>query len=295
MRGQRTDIINTSEAILARIKSKCVETESGCWEWVNKVGQHGRPVMSIKGKQTLAYRHAYEAAYGSFDSSLCILHKCDNPKCCNPEHLATGTNRDNQLDYLEKYGGYKEVQKSLSRPANLHGKELQTWLLDNCTQQNEDGCMVWQRETGKDGYGRIKYQNKKYASHRLIWALANEDFESLEDRSLVIRHCCPKPNRGCCNPAHLKIGTKRDNALDVQLSDRVESIDTIIEWLRLYEFCLNETGPTIQPSYTKFAKGLRDLGLVKDTTKDSYVVNALRGKSHKHLHEEFFDWTPLYT
>lgn len=295
MRGQRTDIVHTPKAILDKIKSKCKETEKGCWEWSHRVGLNGRPQMSVRGKQTLAYRHAYEAYYGPFDSKLFIMHKCDNPKCCNPEHLELGTNKDNQLDYIKKYGNkISKASQHSTRPANLHGKDLLEWLLTNYVVINEQGCLIWQKETGKDGYGRVKYLNKKYASHRLIWALANDDFESLENNNLVIRHCCPTPNRGCCNPEHLKIGTKSDNALDIIVDNRVETIETIIEWLWIYETYLNETKLPDKKEYTKITRGLRELGLVKETTKDNYVINILRGKSYKYLHEEFFDWTPKY-
>lgn len=293
MRGQRNDISTKPEDILLRIKNKCVVLDSGCWEWSGSVGTHGRPQMMVKGVYTLAYRHAFEAAYGSFDKTLMILHKCDNKKCCNPEHLELGTNSDNVLDYLSKFE-HKPVTRSVTRPAKLEGKELLSWLLDNAVTINENGCMIWARETGVDGYGRVKYKNKKYAAHRLTWALHNDMLDSLKDKNLVIRHCCPNsPNRSCCNPNHLKIGNKSDNALDMVITDRVESIETIVEWLYLYEFYLNENN-TKTNKYAKFTRGLRDLGLVSDSTKDRYVVDVLRGKSYKYLHEAFFDWTPAY-
>ena len=31
-----------------------------------------------------------------------ILHRCDNPKCCNPLHLYAGTQKDNVRDCIER-------------------------------------------------------------------------------------------------------------------------------------------------------------------------------------------------
>jgi hypothetical protein len=46
-------------------------------------------------------------------------------------------------------------------------------------------------------------------AHRLAWSLAN----GIElDGCFVVRHLCDNP--GCCNPAHLQIGTHADNVAD---------------------------------------------------------------------------------
>jgi len=34
--------------------------------------------------------------------NLCVLHRCDTPPCCNPEHLFLGTIADNNKDMRNK-------------------------------------------------------------------------------------------------------------------------------------------------------------------------------------------------
>lgn len=49
-----------------------------------------------------AHRVAYSLFMGAIPESLFVLHRCDNRKCVNPDHLFTGNNRDNMLDCLQK-------------------------------------------------------------------------------------------------------------------------------------------------------------------------------------------------
>jgi DNA invertase Pin-like site-specific DNA recombinase len=45
---------------------------------------------------------AWELAYGPIPPGLHVLHRCDNPPCCNPTHLFLGTNNDNIADRVKK-------------------------------------------------------------------------------------------------------------------------------------------------------------------------------------------------
>jgi len=47
----------------------------------------------------LTHRLAWALHHGSDpDPGLLILHRCNNPRCCNPEHLYQGTHQDNYDD-----------------------------------------------------------------------------------------------------------------------------------------------------------------------------------------------------
>ena len=74
---------------------------SGCIEWTgvtvksNSSEAHRYGRYTSGGKKRLAHRVAYERAFGEIPEDMLVLHRCDNTKCCNPDHLFLGTHLDN--------------------------------------------------------------------------------------------------------------------------------------------------------------------------------------------------------
>jgi hypothetical protein len=52
---------------------------------------------------------------------MCVLHKCDNRKCCNPSHLFLGTNLDNIADKLAKG---RQARGESSALAKLRARDI---------------------------------------------------------------------------------------------------------------------------------------------------------------------------
>ena len=80
-----------------------VTDDDSCWDFVGGRNGNGYGVISIsKHEQVGAHRVSYQHFYGPIPDGLFVLHKCDNPSCCNPTHLFLGTLQDNKDDEVLK-------------------------------------------------------------------------------------------------------------------------------------------------------------------------------------------------
>lgn len=83
--------------------SKVRKTET-CWEWTAAMrdpNNYGEFFQNNPRRMVGAHIVSYRMFKGE-TNGLCVLHKCDNRRCVNPDHLFLGTRKDNMQDCLRK-------------------------------------------------------------------------------------------------------------------------------------------------------------------------------------------------
>ncbi len=90
-----------------------------CWEWKGArwrfhdrgprsgYGQVKPTTVALREARTIlsAHRVAWAFANGPVPEGVMVLHRCNNPPCCNPGHLFLGDDQANSDDKYEKGRG----------------------------------------------------------------------------------------------------------------------------------------------------------------------------------------------
>lgn len=133
-----------------------------CWEWTGKLNHSGYGILCTgpraNRKRTRAHRISWEIHNGPIPERKLVLHKCDNKKCVNPNHLYLGTHSNNMQDAWDR--GRQPRERPNCRGLN-HGKAK---LSDDDVREIR---RLWKKRV------RRKALSEKYGvSPRHIWAVA---------------------------------------------------------------------------------------------------------------------------
>lgn len=92
-----------SSAFWSRVK---VSAANDCWPWAGAKRAAGYGDFKTRAGRWRAHRLALILHDGR-DAKKVVRHLCDNPACCNPNHLAWGTDQENAYDRMSLRDGRK--------------------------------------------------------------------------------------------------------------------------------------------------------------------------------------------
>lgn len=89
-------------------------------------------------------------------------------------------------------------------------KKMQDRIISRSSPVPFSGCWIWDGSTGNSGYGKTRFfKSMDVQAHRLAYAAWHG---AIPDDMCVLHSC---DVRCCVNPAHLSLGTKKQNSLEM--------------------------------------------------------------------------------
>ena len=92
---------------------------------------------------------------------------------------------------------------------------LPTKFEEKIAYEPNSGCWLWTASLTEKGYGRFQVGGESRRAHRVSYELHNG---AIPD-NMEVCHSCDV--RSCVNPAHLFLGSRRDNMLDCASKGRI--------------------------------------------------------------------------
>lgn len=107
METPKHSLLNETEVRRFLCNVCTIEDSNGCWRYTGYIrNTDGYGVFKIRSKGRFrAHRLTYELFVGAIPVGFHVLHRCDNPECCNPKHLFLGTQESNMKDMARKGRG----------------------------------------------------------------------------------------------------------------------------------------------------------------------------------------------
>lgn len=103
------------EHLVAKFLGGIRKLENGCWVCDTAIENPESGYCEVvidrsprAGKaRDYVHRLSYRHFKGKIPKGRHVLHSCDNPPCCNPDHLSAGTRKDNMQDMVDKGRHYR--------------------------------------------------------------------------------------------------------------------------------------------------------------------------------------------
>ena len=132
--------------LIERLLEKVVVNDvTDCWEFIGGKNNLGYGMVRDGKKMRTAHRVSYEEHNNTkIPKHLVTMHSCDNPCCCNPQHLSLGTRSDNTKDMISKgrgkpWGGVGMTGKRMPRTIC---PSCSRSISNNAFSRHKNSCLV---------------------------------------------------------------------------------------------------------------------------------------------------------
>lgn len=125
---------NTPDDLWQRVD--ITQNADECWEWLGHTGTGGYGSIRFQGTVWRTHRLAYYLHTGLAPSQD-VLHSCDNPRCCNPNHLREGDDQDNTNDKVSRLRHRFGERHRCAKLTNAEVREIKIALRDKTATQKE--------------------------------------------------------------------------------------------------------------------------------------------------------------
>lgn len=131
----------------------------------------------------------------------CLVEGCDRPVyghgMCN--------------GHYHRWKRHGDVQASVPLRTNAEKGALAAWIASHASIVTTE-CVLWPYAVNRFGYGKMTVEGRTTGAHRIMCEAAHGDRPSHRHE---VAHSCGV--RLCCNPAHLRWATSKENAADRDL------------------------------------------------------------------------------
>ena len=140
-----------------------------CMEWPGtRISKgYGSVFSRVTKRPVYMHRVVYEAAFGPIPDGMCVRHKCDNPPCCNPNHLEVGTHADNMRDMAERGRSCKALtgaQEREIRERHAAGESFDSMADDYGVSSVTIGSVCSDIQPGRGAHvKKLTWEQREYA------------------------------------------------------------------------------------------------------------------------------------